>query len=168
MLSPLCSSKPTEVWLCGSDLRDSDRTTYPSGWNLLKYWRAAWGRWQRGRCALLGFLGNKSRAWSQRELVLGVISVMETAASAEWASVITGCTGREKKWQLPRGMGPRGAGQLFKQHKVSVTVGLIGISLNISVIQPRAGSQMLADDFSVKYVLVMTVFTVRQTAPLGR
>lgn len=133
---------------CGSDLRDSDRTTYPSGWNLLKYWRAAWGRWQRGRCALLGFLGNKSRAWSQRELVLGVISVMETAASAEWASVITGCTGREKKWQLPRGMGPRGAGQLFKQHKVSVTVGLIGISLNISVIQPRAGSQMLADDFS--------------------
>lgn len=65
-------------------------------------------------------------------------------------------------------MGPRGAGQLFKQHKVSVTVGLIGISLNISVIQPRAGSQMLADDFSVKCVLVMTVFTVRQTAPLGR
>lgn len=45
-------------------------------------------------------------------------------------------------------MGPRGSGQLFKQHKVSVTVGLIGISLNISVIQPRAGSQMLADDFS--------------------
>lgn len=43
---------------------------------------------------------------------------------------------------------PGGAGQLFKQHKVSVTVGLIGISLNISVIQPRAGSQMLADDFS--------------------
>lgn len=54
----------------------------------------------------------------------------------------------KKSDSYPEEWVPGGAGQLFKQHKVSVTVGLIGISLNISVIQPRAGSQMLADDFS--------------------
>lgn len=44
------------------DLHMNDiMTTYPIGLYLLKYWPGEWGRWQLDRCALLGFLGNKSR-----------------------------------------------------------------------------------------------------------
>lgn len=40
---------------------------YLIGWNSSKYWQGGWGRWQRGRWALQGILGNKNRRAEEEE-----------------------------------------------------------------------------------------------------
>lgn len=93
-------------------------TTYPIGLYLLKYWRAGWGRWQLGRCALLGFLGNKSRQESQWELIVVLISITELAASAECGCFTAGCTSMHGNEQSPRGAGPWGGTHLNNMRAV--------------------------------------------------
>lgn len=93
-------------------------TTYPIGLYLLKYWRGGWGRWQLGRCALLGFLGNKSRQESQWELIVVLISITELAASAECGCFTAGCTSMHGNEQSPRGAGPWGGTHLNNMRAV--------------------------------------------------
>lgn len=93
-------------------------TTYPIGLYLLKYWRGGWGRWQLGWCALLGFLGNKSRQESQWELIVVLISITELAASAECGCFTAGCTSMHGNEQSPRGAGPWGGTHLNNMRAV--------------------------------------------------